>query len=736
MNRIVEFFWPGIPNDDTGLGREIRLQQFLLVARAVTTISSVNLLNTFLTGFLFWNVLPHTLIAPWIAVSILASGSRVWASWRARSRNMPTKVSRRTIVRSTLWSALGGVLWGVLGIGMIFQDSILHHVFLAFVIGGQAAAAAVWLAPILSSSYAYIWFSVLPLVIGLASKGHPMTSVMAGMVCIFLIASFQLARRTHADFVNAVTDRLKVEHLYEQLGDSEDRLITAIETIDAGFALFDPDDKLVLANSRYREFYDLSSSSMHKGAYFEDILRTGARAGQHPEAIGRIEEWISERMSRHLNPRGPQERLLSNNRWLQESEYRTNDGGLVSVSTDITRLKQAYDSLKVALDQAETANKAKSEFLSSMSHELRTPLNAILGFAQLMQSDPKAEYSPEQEESIRQILSGGNHLLELISQILDLARIETGNIVVSIENVVLQDVLSQSMPLAEALARKHNIILNVTPVENEVVVRGDATRIKQVLLNLLSNAIKYNNPGGEVSVDCSVTDKGSLIVAVSDNGPGIPEEKQDQVFEPFNRLGEEAGEKEGSGIGLTITRQLLELMKGKIGFESKFGEGTTFWFEIPVASIQDKEVPETLVDEAGEPISANGATGCVLYIEDNPANVRLMEGIFLHRPSAELLIANSAEEGLEIALSSKPDLVFMDIGLPGMDGYEAAGILKSDPATSKIPVVMVSAFSDPDELDREKEAVFDKYLSKPLAPQDVLDEVDARIGSKEQFHTV
>jgi signal transduction histidine kinase/ActR/RegA family two-component response regulator len=737
LNKIFEFFWPGIPADESAQGQEIRLRQFLLVAKATLTISGGNLINSILTAFLFWNILPHAMLIPWLIISVAASGNRIWAALRPRQNAAPTRVSRRTIIRSTFWSAAAGAMWGAIAISMAVQGSILHHVFLAFVVGGQAISAAVWLSPILSSSYAYIWLSVAPLVASLAWHGEQMTTVMAGMLAIFLIASFQLSRRTHADFAKAVADKLKLENLYDQLSDSEERLITAIETVDAGFALYDDEDRLVLANSRYREFYHLASVAMYKGATFERILRTAAAAGQHPEALGRIEDWVAERMSRHLNPDEPFEQKLANNQWYQVSEYRTKDGGLVAVSTDITKLKDAYESLKLALDQAETANQAKSEFLSSMSHELRTPLNAILGFAQLMQTDPTAEYSQEQEESIRQILSGGKHLLELISQVLDLARIETGNIVVSIEDVLLQDVFDQCLPLAENLARKHNILLGFTPFGKDLVVRGDATRIKQVLLNLLSNAIKYNYPGGEVSVDCTPTDDGKLIVAVSDNGPGIPEEKHDQVFEPFNRLGAEAGEKEGTGIGLTITKQLLEMMEGRIGFDSKPGEGTTFWFEIPLTetTLADRNPNDNSSDNPKTTLEATGESplrGRVLYVEDNPANVRRLESIVSKRSGIELIVAGSAEEGLELVLKSRPDLMFLDIGLPGMDGYEAAEILKSDPATNRIPIIAVSAYSNPAEIERGKAAGFDAFIPKPLQEDVILAELDRRLGLQQE----
>ena len=739
LSKIYDFFWPGIPVDQSQLGQEVRLRQFLLVADAVTTISGVNLINSVLTAFLFWNILPHSLLIPCVVISVGSSGNRIWAAWRSRNKPTPASISRRTIVRSTIWSAFGGAVWGIAAIGVALQDSMLHHVFLAFVVGGQAVAAAVWLSPVLSASYAYIWLSVTPLIVGLAWHGHPMTTVMAGMLSLFLLASFQLARRTHADFVTAVTDKLKLENLYDQLSDSEERLITAIETIDSGFALYDDDDRLILANSRYREFYHLASAAMYKGAAFEDILRMAVFAGQHPEAVGHERVWIAERMARRMNPKGAFEHKLANNQWYMVSEYKTKDGGLVSVSTDISKLKQAYDSLKLALDQAESANKAKSEFLSSMSHELRTPLNAILGFAQLMESDPTADYSLEQKESIRQILSGGNHLLELISQVLDLARIETGNIVVSIEDVLLQDVLQQSLPLAETLARKHGILLSITPLDKNVVVRGDATRIKQVLLNLLSNAIKYNLPGGEVTVDCTPSENGNLIIAVSDNGPGIPVDKQDQVFEPFNRLGAEAKDKEGTGIGLTITKQLLELMKGRIGFDSTPGEGTIFWFEIPLATtttLNDGVMPvqTRIAPSGGDGVSSNiHLMGQVLYIEDNPANVRLMEGFFTQRPNVNLIVAENAEDGLELALAHSPKLIFLDIGLPGMDGYEAAEILKSDPATNRIPVIAVSAYSSQQDIDRGYKAGFDAYLSKPLVLENILSELDGRLGADEAF---
>lgn len=742
MNRVFHYLWPGIPDDRTPVGAEIRLRQFILVARSSATISGANVINTLLSAFLFWNTLPTVFILIWTSISLLASANHLIARYRHRDRPEPETIARRTIVRSALWSGMAGAFWGVIALAIAWQGTVVHLVFLAFVIAGQGAAAAVWMSPILASSYAFIWLSVAPLIIGLLSHGEPITTVLAVMALLFMLANFLLARSTHDDFVQSVKANLKLRELNERLTiseqlyrKSEETLMTAIEAMDAGFVLYDADDRLVMSNSKYREYYRNSADLMEPGTRFEDLLRHGMKIGIQSIPSDNSEAWIKIRLAEHAKPFSKSEQMLSDGRWLQVAERKTSDGSTVGFRFDITYLKQAQDDLMLARDEAEAASHAKSEFLSSMSHELRTPLNAILGFAQLLETDSQLPLEKVQKESVSQILAGGRHLLDLIDQVLDLARIETGNITVSIEAVLLEDVFRDCLPLAETLASKRNITLERSAPDKDLAVMADTTRLKQVLLNLLSNAVKYNRDGGEVTLDTTATDRDTVIIAISDTGDGIPEEKQELVFEPFNRLGAETSAVEGTGIGLTISRQLVQLMEGNIGFESTPDEGTTFWIELPVTTMPVLSDEAESAFEAPPPSTAKsddrvGGDGKLLYIEDNPANLRLMELIIDRIDGVTLLSAHTAELGLEMALTHTPDLIFMDISLPGMDGFEAVELLKSDPATKGIPVVAVSAKVTASDIERGRKAGFMDYISKPLQVDQMLGLVNGIINSK------
>ncbi len=743
MKQILSFLWPGIPVDPSSAGAAVRVRQFVHLSRAVSTIAGVNIVNTLLTAFLFWDLIPAPVILVWAGVSLWASGNRMLAWYMHRDWPPPAQVSRRTLIRSTLWGGLGGILWGVVGFGMAWQGSIVHHVFLAFVIGGQAAAAAVWMSSILTSSYAYIWLSVGPLGVGLFLRDDPLTTFMAFMVLFFMLASFQLARRTHDDFSANIKANLDLENLNKRLIESEQRyrsseetLTTAIEAMDAGFVLFDPQDRLVMANAKYRKFYGDSAPFIKPGTKFEDLLRHDSMVRLDVSQFDDIEKWITNRLAEHAMDFSNSEQLMEDGLWLQVSERRTSDGSSVGFRFDITKLKQAQDDLRRARDEAEAASNAKSEFLSSMSHELRTPLNAVLGFAQLLDTDTKLPLADIQQEAVNQILAGGRHLLELISQILDLARIETGNISVSIKSVFLEDLCNYCVPLTESLASKRGIILNCINPDPTLAVLADNTRLRQVVLNLLSNAVKYNHEGGQVTLSASTTDHHTVIISIRDTGPGIPEEKQSQVFNAFDRLGAEASTTEGTGIGLTISKELVQLMNGTIGFESSPSQDTVFWIELPTASSLNGEDTTPLsksvaLDKAATESATKLATESVkklLYFEDDPASIRLMERIVERFSGVELLSAHTAELGLELAMALSPDLIFMDISLPGIDGFKALELLKSDPATRKTRVVAVSANATASDIERGRQAGFADYISKPLEVDQILSHIETSLN--------
>jgi PAS domain S-box-containing protein len=398
--------------------------------------------------------------------------------------------------------------------------------------------------------------------------------------------------------------------------------------------------------------------------------------------------------------------------------------GVFAAARDVTERKvldQVLNEKNVELESAksvaEKANLAKSDFLSSMSHELRSPLNAILGFAQLMESDEPAP-TPSQKESIGQILHAGWYLLDLINEILDLAMIESGKLSMSLEPVSLVEVMHECQSMIEPLAQRKGVHMTFPTFDKAHSVRADRTRIKQVLINLLTNAIKYNEVGGTVVVDCcETTTPGHVRVTVTDTGPGLPPEKLAQLFQPFNRLGQEANTEEGTGIGLVVSKRLVELMEGVIGVESTVGTGSVFWVELlstaPLAL--SSPVEKTVVQQA---LPSDVRTRTLLYVEDNPANLKLVERLIARRSDLRLLSAIDGRRGVELARTCQPDVILMDINLPGISGIEALRILRQDKATSHIPVVALSANAIPRDIEKGLEAGFFRYLTKPIRVDD------------------
>ncbi|MEX0751620.1 MAG: MASE4 domain-containing protein [Xanthobacteraceae bacterium] len=378
------------------------------------------------------------------------------------------------------------------------------------------------------------------------------------------------------------------------------------------------------------------------------------------------------------------------------------------------QLAQALSDMTAAKTAAEKANEAKSDFLSRMSHELRTPLNAILGFAQAMESDSPPP-TPSQKESIDEILRGGWYLLDLINEILDLALIESGKLSLSKESMSLGPVVLECQAMVEPQAHKRGVQMTFPSFDEPCFVHADRTRVKQVLINLLSNAIKYNRMNGALAVTCAPGNPGRIRIGVSDTGFGIAPEKFEQLFQPFNRLGKENSAEEGTGIGLVVTKRLVEKMGGSIHVESTVGAGTVFWFELMAASepqIDETQARLAPLSPARPAIAAPPRT--LLYIEDNPANLKLVEQLMARRPDMRLLTATDGHSGIEIARTSLPDVILMDINLPGINGIQAMKILREDPVTARIPIVALSANAMPRDIEKGLKAGFLRYLTKPI----------------------
>jgi PAS domain S-box-containing protein len=385
---------------------------------------------------------------------------------------------------------------------------------------------------------------------------------------------------------------------------------------------------------------------------------------------------------------------------------------------DISERLTAHRQLREAKEEAERANRAKSEFLSRMSHELRTPLNAILGFGQLLeiQAAESAALAPSAGQ-VREILHAGRHLLTLIDEVLDLARVESGNLSVSPEPVALLPLLQDCLTLMRPQAGARGVRLVEPAASCAVHLRADRTRLKQVLLNLLSNAIKYNRADGEVRIGCvhpPACPEGTLRVCVNDTGAGLSPAQQQRLFVPFERLDAEVQQIQGTGIGLALCKRLVELMGGAIGVESSPGAGSSFWVQLPVAPPPAEPPAPALPTDATTPAPAADHQRDVLCIEDNPANLRLIEGIFAGRSDVRLLTAHAPGTGLELARTHGPALILLDINLPDMDGYAVMRCLREHAATRSIPVIAVSANAMSSDLERAKAAGFAAYLTKPL----------------------
>ena len=404
-----------------------------------------------------------------------------------------------------------------------------------------------------------------------------------------------------------------------------------------------------------------------------------------------------------------------------------NARGFAKLTRDLTERRLVEQTLTLAKGAAEKANLAKSEFLSSMSHELRSPLNAILGFAQLMDSDATPA-TPAQKASIDQILRAGWYLLELINEILDLAQIESGKLSLSLEPTSLAELIPECQAMIEPQAQGRGIRMTFPQFDRPWFIAADRTRLKQVLINLLSNAVKYNQSGGTVILDCDGSTPERTRINVRDTGAGLPPEKLAQLFQPFNRLGQERGAEQGTGIGLVMSKRLIDLMGGVLGVESRVGVGSVFWCELGTAAAPTLDPKLVDVPQAPGAEPAFGApVRTLLYVEDNPANLKLVEQLIARRPALRLLTAIDGNQGIQLARAHQPDVILMDINLPGISGIEAMKILREDPTTAHIPIVALSANAMPRDVAKGLVAGFFSYLTKPIKVAEFMAALDAAL---------
>lgn len=524
--------------------------------------------------------------------------------------------------------------------------------------------------------------------------------------------------------IRDVTERNRIEAIAKL---NAERLASAVESMQDAFALFDSEDRLVLCNSMYRSLIGNNVAGSLVGRPYSELLG----AWVHEIEFSSEEEherFRKARLEARRSDTGSFEVRMRDGRHLRVTDRRTAEGGNVKIIWDLTDDIRAAEELREARATAEAASAAKSEFLSSMSHELRTPLNAILGFAQLLQRDKKEPLSTRHKDRADQILRGGEHLLRLIDDILDLSRIEAGRLTISKEPVEVAAVLDELKSTLESMALGRGVSVVLEPIPAGCPsIHADRTRFAQILMNLGSNAIKYNRPSGTVTLSVSVPEPTRVRILVSDTGMGIPADKQDKLFQPFQRAGQETGPIEGTGIGLVITKQLAALMGGTVGFESTFGVGSHFWVDLPAVAARSRL--DALSTPSAKATSTGSIRGRVLYVEDNPANVAFMRDVIEGLDDVQLLTAPTAEMGIELARVRPPDVILMDINLPGMSGLDALGALRRIDELKDVPIVALTAAASSHDEQRGLKAGFFRYLTKPIKVDDLVSLLESLLAN-------
>ncbi|MGB0713260.1 MAG: ATP-binding protein [Gammaproteobacteria bacterium] len=486
--------------------------------------------------------------------------------------------------------------------------------------------------------------------------------------------------------------------MVEKIGERDAQIHGIVDHLPIGLALFDETGKELLGNRQHGRWSD--EMDMRQS----DIVLSPA--AQEAISDGHAMTWDHD----HLDRNGVERHFLS-------SFFPvTTSGTLFGIATtEVTEQAMLQAELLKAKEQAEHSSAAKTQFLSSMSHELRTPLNALIGFTELMRMGTSAD---EQVEYLGLMDKAGRHLLTLVNEVLDLAHVESGRLALSIEDLGVDLVLDEVEALARPLAASQEIELVFSHPDSALAVKGDYTRLKQILLNLISNAVKYNRAGGRVRVSAESRDD-RVRLSVHDTGAGIGPEQRDKLFTAFERLGAERTTIEGTGIGLVFSRRVAEAMNAYVDFESTPGQGSCFWIDLPRSrALKPRSNPNASGAFTSGQLTGQHAT--VLYIEDNPANMQLVQSIIQKYTPFELIAAPEPLSGLDLAQAHQPGLILLDINLPTLDGYEVLKRLRAHPRTRDIPVLAVSANAMEADIHRGLEAGFNEYLPKPIRVKTLL----------------
>lgn len=682
----------------------LQTEQVRQLSNSIITGAPAFLMAGVVTGWVLWNVLPQLHILLWGGLLLVSQLARVTLLFTLRQKpDLLPALHWRMLLRAG--AMFGGLAWGMLPLFLLPPD-LTTQIFLVLIMVGLIGGVQVGL---VYDHVSVLLFSVAVLFpLGtrfLFEGGQTPTGLgIASFLYIgYLAASTRRSEQTFRDMLalhektDRLNDALNQAQEVAQLGSFDLQPVSGLlQWSDEHFRLWGLTPRSVMPD------YALFLSGIHPDdvVQLEDTLQHALQGGRLYACVHRV-VWPDGSVH-HVRNTG---------------EVMFNQAGqavrVIGTVQDISEQIKSEQILIAARNEADRANAAKSEFLSSMSHELRTPMNAILGFSQLLQLD--STLSEQTQDYVKEILKAGDHLLLLINDVLDLTRVDSGKIDINFEAVEVCPLVEECLHMIQSLADKCTVRIEFN-CATEFAVLADCTRLKQALLNLLSNAIKYNHAGGTVVLEMLPVGIDKLRILVTDTGSGIRADRLTELFQPFCRLGAENGVVEGTGIGLTITRKLIELMGGSVDVKSEFGLGSTFWIELPLID------PPAGVRSLGKNKAADksslaneyGTHKTVLYIEDNPANIKLIEQIFRQRNYINLITAPTPEFGIELAYSYCPDLILLDINLPGMNGFKVLEALKNAEKTKSIPVIAVTASALPRDIELGMTRGFSEYLTKPF----------------------
>lgn len=704
------------------------------------------------TSLLFSNI-PSTIVATFIIAPYIMyinwgingqSTMLIWGFYMALTMAYRFAIyalynKKGPLERNQTWNRLflfGIVLtaigWGIAGSIFLQSGELQQHMFTTVILAGLSAGALATLTPFYSAYVLFTLINMLPLMITLLIFGTPTHYTMAMLILVFMTfiitTSIKMKnsihdaislRFQHDDALKNVaqqkqkTDELNL-NLRQQINErkiieqhlehSMSQLKATLESATDGILVIDNNEQVTNFNQSFIELFNI------------------------PQTLLEIADF--SQIQRHISAHLKDKSQISTINTTDFSLLELDDGRLIEVFSkpqkiadniignvlsyrDATMRIKSESSLQEAKLKAESANKEKSDFLSRVSHELRTPLNAILGFGHLLKEDKLKHLDKDEHDYVAHICLAGEHLLHLIDDLLDISRIESGKLNINLSAVSCNEIVRDSMALVQATAAANNIDINF---KNELscspIVHADLTRSKQALVNLLSNAIKYNDKNGSITLALCANET-HVRFQVTDTGVGIPKESLSEIFQPFRRL-KQTNKTKGTGIGLTITKRLIDVMNGSMGVESETGKGSTFWFELPIASDEDNIRNSQNITFEGHKARSIKNKHTIVYIEDEALNQALMKSIINKIPNTHLTLASTGEEGLELILSEQPDLILLDINLPGISGYDVLKIIKNESLFDNTPIFALSANAMPDEIQRGKDAGFFDYLIKPI----------------------